>query len=116
MKDDKVYLLHIRDALQRVTEYTLGGREAFLADYRTQDAVIRNLEVVGEAAKKVSPATRQRAPQIRWREVAGMRDKLIHEYFGVNLEIVWRVVEQDAPLLQQGINKLLLSMSEPNPS
>jgi uncharacterized protein with HEPN domain len=88
MKDDRVYLLHIRDALQRVTEYTIGGREAFMEDHRTQDAVIRNLEVVGEAAKKVSASTRGRAPEIRWRDVAGMRDKLIHEYFGVNLEIV----------------------------
>ncbi len=112
MKDDRLYLLHIRDALQRVTEYTLGGREAFFADQRTQDAVIRNLEVMGEAAKSVSLATRERAPQIRWKDIAGMRDKLIHEYFGVNLEIVWRVVERDAPLVQRGIEDLLLSMPE----
>ncbi len=107
MKDDRVYLAHIRDALDRVAAYTTGGRDAFFSDPRTQDAVVRNLEIVGEAAKRLSEASRARAPDIPWKVVAGMRDKLIHEYFGVNLEIVWQVVESQAPGLRHRVEELL---------
>lgn len=107
MKNDRVYLLHIRDALQRVANYTGGGRAEFFGDARTQDAVVRNLEIVGEAAKSLSTEVRARAPNVPWKVIAGMRDKLIHEYFGVNLEIVWQVVERDVPLLRGEIERLL---------
>ena len=107
MKNDRLYLAHIRDALLRVIEYTVGGREAFFADPRTQDAVVRNLEIVGEAAKSVSSAMRERAPGIPWKVIGGMRDKLIHEYFGVDLAIVWRVVENEVPALRRQIDSLL---------
>lgn len=109
MKDDRVYLVHIRDALDRVANYTTTGREAFFGDSRTQDAVVRNFEIVGEAAKRVSASTRARAPDVPWKVIAGMRDKLIHEYFGVNLEIVWRVVEREVPSLRREIERLLES-------
>lgn len=107
MKDDGVYLAHMRDALHRVRAYTVDGRNAFMADPKTQDAVLRSFEVVGEAAKRVSASTRDRAPSVPWRSVAGLRDKLIHHYFGVNLEIVWNVVERDVPALVVEIERLL---------
>lgn len=107
MKDDRVYLEHIRDALARVVEYCSDGRDGFFRDRRTQDAVVRNLEIVGEAAKRISVATRDSSPDIPWKVIAGMRDKLIHEYFGVNLEIVWLVVEKDLPVLWRQIDGLL---------
>jgi uncharacterized protein with HEPN domain len=107
VKDDRVYLLHIRDALDRVREYTVAGREAFLADGRTQDAVVRNLEIVGEAAKRLSAGVRDRAPDIPWKAVAGLRDKLIHDYFGVTLDIVWQVVDREAPALRRRVEALL---------
>ncbi len=107
MKDDRAYLLHIRDAVGKIEEYTREGRAAFFADSKTQDAVLRKLEVIGEAVKHLSEATKRRSPDIPWRAVSGLRDKLIHEYFGVNLSLVWEVVERDLPALRAGIGALL---------
>jgi uncharacterized protein with HEPN domain len=92
VKANRVYLLHIRDATQRIVEYTRGGREAFLASPMTQDAVVRNLEIIGEAVKNLSESLRTGHAEIPWKRIAGMRDKVIHEYFGVNLQLVWEAV------------------------
>ncbi len=107
MKDPEVYLLHINDAIGKVLQYTAKGKENFLEDSKTQDAVIRNLEIIGEATKKISDDFKSKYPDIAWKEVSGMRDVLIHDYFGVNLDIVWEVVERDIPQLQEKINVLL---------
>ena len=107
MKDDRVYLLHVRDAVQRILEYTSEGREAFFQDAKTQDAVVRNLEIVGEAVKHLSDAGKSACPEVPWKRVAGMRDKLIHEYFGVNLALVWDVVALDLPNLKACIDRVL---------
>lgn len=89
MKSDRVYLLHIRDAIHRILEYTGEGREAFLARPMIQDAVVRNLEIIGEAVKNVSEPLKTSRAQVPWKRIAGIRDKMIHEYFGVNLQLVW---------------------------
>ena len=106
-KDFRVYLLHIRDALLKIAEYTSSGEDVFHKDPKTQDAVIRNLEIIGEAAKNIPEDFRQKYPQIAWKAVAGMRDKLIHDYFGVNLGIVWEVVHKEVPSLLQKIKTIL---------
>lgn len=100
MKDDRVYLLHVRDAIEAIVAYTSAGRQAFQADRKTQDAVIRNLEVIGEAVKRLSDATKDAHPEVRWHQIAGMRDKLIHDYFGVDLDLVWEVIDRHLPPLR----------------
>ncbi len=106
-KDHRVYLLHIRDAIRRILTYTAGGRQAFMADSQIQDAVIRNIEIIGEATKNVAQSFRVAHPNVPWKGMAGMRDKVIHDYFGVNLEIVWGAVQDTLPGLQQKIETIL---------
>lgn len=88
MNDDRAYLLHIKDAIERIREYTAGGRPAFDSERMIRDAVIRNLEIIGEATKQLSEGARNRQPSVPWKNIAGMRDVLIHHYFGVDLEAV----------------------------
>jgi uncharacterized protein with HEPN domain len=90
-----------------VIEYTVDGRDAFFADRKTQDAVIRNIEVLGQAVKGLSADARAHDEAIPWRQIAGMRDKLIHEYFGVDLALVWDVVERELPALRPRIAAML---------
>jgi uncharacterized protein with HEPN domain len=106
VKDERVYLLHAIDAIDAIMAYTVDGREAFFSDGKTQDAVIRNIEIIGQAVKGVSDGTRALEPAIPWRQIAGMRDKLIHEYFGVDLSLVWDVVEHELPVLRPQLEKL----------
>ncbi len=112
MKDERIFLGHIRDAIRDLDEYASVGREAFMTDRMRQDAVIRKLEIVGEAVKQVSDATRQRRPEIPCKQIAGMRDRLTHAYFGVDLGLVWRVVERDLRPLQTAIEALLADHSD----
>ena len=107
MKDDRVYLQHVRDALNDITGYAGAGRDAFFAERMRQDATLRKLEVIGQAVKNLSDATKSRQPEIPWKQIAGMRDKVIHDYFGVNLEIVWAVIEKELPKLERAIHALL---------
>ena len=107
-----MYCLHIREAIQRVFAYTTEGKDAFLGDPKTQDAVVRNLEVIGEAAKNVSEGLKATHPDIPWKRIAGMRDKMIHAYFGVDLRLVWEVVERDLPELRRTVDSILRELGE----
>ncbi|HLA81219.1 MAG TPA: DUF86 domain-containing protein [Thermoleophilia bacterium] len=81
--------------------------EQFLADEKTQYAVVRALEVIGEAAKKVPAGFRSDHPELPWREVVAMRDKLVHDYFGVNAEVVWKTATEDAPRIALALRKII---------
>ena len=107
MKDDRIYLNHILEAIEDIERYVASGYDAFIRERMQQDAVIRKLEVIGEAVKQVSAATKAARPEIQWREIAAMRDKIIHEYFGVNLELVWAAVKRNLPELKRAVEELL---------
>jgi uncharacterized protein with HEPN domain len=107
MKEDGVFLSHIRDAIERIESYTARGKEAFYHESIIQDAVIRNLEIIGEAVKNLSSNFRTQHPNVAWTQIAGMRDVLIHGYFGVNIETVWNAIENRLPELKQNIESLL---------
>jgi uncharacterized protein with HEPN domain len=109
VKDDRVYLAHIRDAIQDIERYAAVGHDAFLTDRMRQDAVIRKLEIIGEAVKNLSARIRQGRPDIPWKQIAGMRDRLTHDYFGVDLTLVWVAVERELPTLKAAIDALLSS-------
>ncbi len=112
MKDDRVYLLHVIDAVDRILRYTADGRAKFFSNDQIQDAVIRNLEVIGEAVKNLSPSITEAHLDVPWRQIAGMRDVLIHQYFGVKLETVWAVVESSLPHLRDKAKEILDSESK----
>ncbi|NLJ61178.1 MAG: DUF86 domain-containing protein [Firmicutes bacterium] len=106
-RTDEESLNDIREAIQRIVSYVRGMTyETFIADTRTQDAVIRNIEIMGEAAKNLSAQTRARYARIPWRQMAGTRDRLIHNYFGVNIDIVWQIADAELPRILSVLNKI----------
>jgi uncharacterized protein with HEPN domain len=109
MKDDKVYLQHILDCIEKIEVFTKDiTRYEFDQNILVQDAVMRNIEIIGEATKKISINYRTIHPEIPWKEMSGMRDKLIHDYLDVDQEVIWMTIESDIPLLKEIISKLLL--------
>ena len=111
MKDERLYLHHMLERCERIAGYIAGGQEAFFASEQQQDAVIRNIEVIGEAAKRVSPAMRAAISELDWRRICGMRDVLIHGYIGVDIEEVWNVAAEHLPEVQVVLQRYLTSGS-----
>ena len=107
MKGDRLYLSNILECIEQIELYVAEGKNAFMANRMMQDAVIRNLEVIGEAVKQLSMALRQQNPEIPWRKMAGLRDVLIHDYLRVEMGEVWAVVERDLPAIKPRIVDLL---------
>lgn len=106
-RDLTVYLNDILESTEKIKEYTKGMREKrFYKDYQVQDAVIRRLEIIGEAVKCLPLSFRSEYKKIQWKNIAGLRDVLIHEYFGVSIKRVWLVVRKDLPKLSKELKKL----------
>ncbi len=106
--DVRLYLEDIRERTAKVLHYTDGmSRKDFFSDEKTYDAVLRNLEIVGEAAKHVPADVRTRHPEIEWKKIAGLRDFLVHAYFGVDDDIVWDIVDNKVRTLQIEIQRVL---------
>lgn len=109
MKDQN-FIRHMLGAIERIESYTKDLDErGFMSNFLIQDGVMRNLEIIGEASKRISIKTKEKFPLIPWKQIAGMRDKLIHDYFGVDLNAVWSVVEEDLAALKSELLKINLS-------
>lgn len=101
-------LADIKESCIRIKAYIASlSYERFLRDTKTQDAVVRNLEIIGEAVKNIPSSARLKHPQIPWKKIAGLRDRLIHHYFGINLDIVWAIATKELPSLAKQIDKIL---------
>ncbi|MGD0540361.1 MAG: DUF86 domain-containing protein [Tepidisphaeraceae bacterium] len=110
MKGDALYLNHILDAIDTINRYISVGQKQFMAESHWQDATVRQLEIIGEATKKLSEPLRKRYPDIPWRRIAGLRDVLIHRYMGVDLDSVWEVAHKDLPELRRKIEDIAREM------
>ncbi len=107
-RDYKVYLEDILEAIGKVREYTSGMSQAtFFDDSKTVDAVVRNLEIIGEAVKNIPEDIRSRYPDVEWKKIGGLRDILIHEYFGIDVEIIWDILQVKLPILENQVKKIL---------
>ena len=107
MKGDLAYLQHIAEAIADIENYLKGlSQEEFLREKMIQDAVLRKLEIIGEATKRLSEKIRKSHTAIPWKDVAGMRDKLIHDYLGVDLDEVWFTLQHDLPKLKDELQRI----------
>ncbi len=101
-------LLDILDAIERIFSYAKGMRyNNFLTDRKTQDAIVRNIEIIGEAARGIPKTFRTDNPQIPWDEIIGMRNIIVHHYFGILLDVVWDIVKKELPKLKRQIKSII---------
>ncbi len=110
-KDPKVFLRHILESIAQIEQYIGGiGQEEFLKSAQVQDAVVRRLTIIGEATKNLPSELREKYTAIPWGDIAGMRDVLIHEYFGMDTELVWRTAKNDLPIFKRHLQNILLEL------
>jgi uncharacterized protein with HEPN domain len=103
MKDDRLYLVHIQDCIDHILQFTSDGKDVFLADRKTQDAVLRNLHTLSESIQRISTDTKLKYPEVPWREISGFRNVVVHDYLGIELERIWDIVQRDLPILKNQI-------------
>jgi uncharacterized protein with HEPN domain len=107
-RDSRVHLEDILGAIGKIKKYTKGlSKQGFAADDKTLDAVVRNLEVIGEAVKRLPADLRAREPGAEWQKIAGLRDILIHQYFGIDTDILWDIIQNKLPALEVSVGALL---------
>ena len=107
MKDDRLYLVHISECIERIERFVGGGKESFMASDLIQGAVLRNLQVMAESTKRLSNSLKAKPPKAEWTGIAGLRNVLVHNYFDIDLDEVWDIVELDLPALKRQVEELL---------
>ena len=95
MKDDRLYLIHIRECIERIEQYTLGGKDAFFADTKSQDAVLRVLQILAESTQRISDGLKASYPEVDWRSISAFRNVIVHGYLSIDLKRIWDIVEND---------------------
>src|SRR3989338_783826 len=104
----ELYLGDIKDSIRKIEKYARGiNFSEFSHDEKTMDAVVRNLSIIGEAVRNIPRDTKAKNPDVAWKEILGMRNKVIHEYFGIDDEILWKTIKEDLPVFKKQIAKLL---------
>jgi uncharacterized protein with HEPN domain len=99
MKGDKFYLVYLLECLERIKEFTAGGKDTFMSSHLIQDAVLRNLHTLTESTLRLSDGLKNIYPNVAWKEIAKFGNVVVHDYLGVNLDRVWKIVEIDLPVL-----------------
>lgn len=107
MKSDLLYLVDITERIRRVQASAAEGEATFIASVEKQDAILHNLQLLGESAKRVSEDLKKRHPEVPWRDIAAFRNVIVHDYLGVDLALVWGIVRDRIPELQQQIKRIL---------
>ncbi len=106
-KEPKIFIQHVLERIERIERFSVGlSKETFIEDELKNSAIIRQPEIIGEAVKNLPLAFTEKYPLVSWKEIAGTRDKIIHRYFGVDLKVVWRILEKDLPILKEQIQKI----------
>jgi uncharacterized protein with HEPN domain len=100
VKDDRLYVHHVLECIQRIDRYCQSGEEAFRQSEMVQDAVLRNLQTLAESTQRIGGRLRDLHPEVDWRAIAGFRNVLVHDYLGINLERVWEIVSVHLPVLR----------------
>ena len=107
MRDDRLYLIHITECIERIERYTAPGHDVFLCDTMMQDAVLRNLRVLSESTQRLSDPLKDQHSEVDWTSIAAFRNVVVHDYLGIDLEIIWEITQRDVPELKQGVERIL---------
>ncbi len=110
MKDDRLYVRHIDECIGRIEQYTADGRDAFFGSTLIQDGVIRNLQMLGQSVLKLSDSAKAAHPDVDWKSIVGLRNILVHDYLGINVQRIWEIVEHDLPDLKAKVAKIQASL------
>lgn len=113
MKDDRLYLIHIMECVEHIESYAEGGREVFLSDAKTQDAILRRLQTLAESTQRLSDALKKARPGVDWRSIAAFRNVAVHGYLGIDLNRIWDIVKRDLPELKANIQAMLEETQPP---
>ncbi len=106
-RDDRLYLVHVQECIARIELYTAEGKLTFLADTKTQDAVLRNLHTLAESSRRISEPLKASRPDVDWRSIAAFRNVVVHDYLGIDLNQVWDIVQNDLPGLKRAVAAML---------